>query len=162
MQKTGYISEAGRCVVMQATLHGRKLIMVLLDSAGRYSRLGDAERIRKWLTESRSHGRARRAPAQCSRQSAVAQRRRDLSRRCLHAIEPAFFQAIGRCRDRQPGDELALVVEDAGGHAAHTHFKLFVVARHGVVRAPPPVPAPARPISVMLLRVWPASPVRVA
>jgi D-alanyl-D-alanine endopeptidase (penicillin-binding protein 7) len=52
LQKTGYISEAGRCVVMQATLAGRQFIMVLLDSAGRYSRLGDAERIRKWLTES--------------------------------------------------------------------------------------------------------------
>lgn len=49
LQKTGYISEAGRCVVMQAELAGRKLIMVLLDSAGRYSRIGDAERIRKWL-----------------------------------------------------------------------------------------------------------------
>jgi D-alanyl-D-alanine endopeptidase (penicillin-binding protein 7) len=49
LQKTGYISEAGRCVVMQAQLAGRKLIMVLLDSTGRYSRVGDAERIRKWL-----------------------------------------------------------------------------------------------------------------
>jgi D-alanyl-D-alanine endopeptidase (penicillin-binding protein 7) len=39
----------GRCVVMQAQLAGRKLIMVLLDSAGKYSRIGDAERIRKWL-----------------------------------------------------------------------------------------------------------------
>jgi serine-type D-Ala-D-Ala endopeptidase (penicillin-binding protein 7) len=52
VQKTGYISEAGRCLVMQASLAGRKLIMVLLDSAGRYSRMGDAERIRNWLTES--------------------------------------------------------------------------------------------------------------
>jgi D-alanyl-D-alanine endopeptidase (penicillin-binding protein 7) len=52
LQKTGYISEAGRCVVMQAKLAGRQLIMVLLDSAGKYSRIGDAERIRKWLTES--------------------------------------------------------------------------------------------------------------
>jgi D-alanyl-D-alanine endopeptidase (penicillin-binding protein 7) len=51
LQKTGYISEAGRCVVMQAQLAGRKLIMVLLDSAGRYSRIGDAERIRKWLLD---------------------------------------------------------------------------------------------------------------
>lgn len=49
LQKTGYISEAGRCVVMQAQLAGRKLIMVLLDSAGRYSRIGDAERLRSWL-----------------------------------------------------------------------------------------------------------------
>lgn len=49
LQKTGYISAAGRCVVMQAELAGRKLIMVLLDSAGKYSRIGDAERIRHWL-----------------------------------------------------------------------------------------------------------------
>ncbi len=51
LQKTGYISEAGRCMVMQAQLAGRKLIMVLLDSAGKYSRIGDAERIRKWLDQ---------------------------------------------------------------------------------------------------------------
>jgi serine-type D-Ala-D-Ala endopeptidase (penicillin-binding protein 7) len=51
LQKTGYISEAGRCLVMQAQLAGRKLIMVLLDSAGKYSRIGDAERIRKWVSE---------------------------------------------------------------------------------------------------------------
>ncbi len=50
LQKTGYIAEAGRCLVMQAQLSGRKLIMVLLDSAGKYSRIGDAERIRKWIS----------------------------------------------------------------------------------------------------------------
>jgi D-alanyl-D-alanine endopeptidase (penicillin-binding protein 7) len=50
LQKTGYISEAGRCLVMQAQLAGRNLIMVFLDSAGTYSRLGDAERVRKWLS----------------------------------------------------------------------------------------------------------------
>lgn len=49
LQKTGYIAEAGRCLVMQAQLSGRKLIMVLLDSAGKYSRIGDAERIRRWI-----------------------------------------------------------------------------------------------------------------
>jgi D-alanyl-D-alanine endopeptidase (penicillin-binding protein 7) len=52
LQKTGYISEAGRCLVMQANITGRKLIMVFLDSAGRYSRMGDAERVRKWISES--------------------------------------------------------------------------------------------------------------
>lgn len=51
LQKTGYIAEAGRCLVMQAKLAGRKLIMVFLDSAGKYSRQGDAERVRRWLTE---------------------------------------------------------------------------------------------------------------
>ncbi|MCH7342102.1 D-alanyl-D-alanine endopeptidase [Pelomonas sp. CA6] len=50
LQKTGFISEAGQCLVMQAQLAGRKLIMVFLDSAGKYSRIGDAERVRKWLT----------------------------------------------------------------------------------------------------------------
>ena len=50
LQKTGYIVEAGRCLVMQAELAGRKLIMVLLDSTGTYTRIADAERLRHWLT----------------------------------------------------------------------------------------------------------------
>ena len=49
LQKTGYIAEAGRCLVMQAQLAGRKLILVFLDSAGKYSRIGDAERVRHWV-----------------------------------------------------------------------------------------------------------------
>jgi D-alanyl-D-alanine endopeptidase (penicillin-binding protein 7) len=36
---------------MQAKMAGRKLIMVFLDSAGKYSRIGDAERVRRWVTE---------------------------------------------------------------------------------------------------------------
>lgn len=52
LQKTGYISEAGQCLVMQASIAGRKLIMVFLDSAGKLSRLGDAERVRKWVEAS--------------------------------------------------------------------------------------------------------------
>jgi serine-type D-Ala-D-Ala endopeptidase (penicillin-binding protein 7) len=49
LQKTGYISEAGQCLVMQAKIAGRKLIMVFLDSAGKLSRIGDAERVRRWV-----------------------------------------------------------------------------------------------------------------
>jgi D-alanyl-D-alanine endopeptidase (penicillin-binding protein 7) len=49
LQKTGYISEAGRCLVMQAKVAGRQIIMVFLDSAGQFSRLGDAERVRHWV-----------------------------------------------------------------------------------------------------------------
>ena len=52
LQKTGYISEAGQCLVMQAQVAGRKLIMVFLDSAGKLSRLGDAERVRRWVETS--------------------------------------------------------------------------------------------------------------
>jgi D-alanyl-D-alanine endopeptidase (penicillin-binding protein 7) len=49
LSKTGYISEAGRCLVMQVTLTGRSIIIVLLDSWGKYTRVGDATRIRQWL-----------------------------------------------------------------------------------------------------------------
>ncbi len=52
LQKTGYISEAGQCLVMQAQVSGRKLIMVFLDSAGKLSRIADAERVRRWLESS--------------------------------------------------------------------------------------------------------------
>ncbi len=49
LQKTGYITEAGRCLVMQVNIESRAVLMVLLDSTGRYSRFGDAQRIRDWL-----------------------------------------------------------------------------------------------------------------
>ncbi|WP_085316226.1 D-alanyl-D-alanine endopeptidase [Derxia lacustris] len=49
VQKTGYISEAGQCLVMQATIDARPVVMVLLDAQGKYSRFGDAGRIRDWL-----------------------------------------------------------------------------------------------------------------
>jgi len=49
LSKTGYIAEAGQCLVMQVTLAGRSIIIVLLDSWGKYTRVGDATRIRKWL-----------------------------------------------------------------------------------------------------------------
>ena len=52
LQKTGYISEAGQCLVMQAQISGRKLIMVFLDSAGKLSRIADAERVRRWIEHS--------------------------------------------------------------------------------------------------------------
>ena len=52
LQKTGYITEAGQCLVMQAKVAGRKLIMVFLDSAGKLSRIGDAERVRHWVENS--------------------------------------------------------------------------------------------------------------
>jgi D-alanyl-D-alanine endopeptidase (penicillin-binding protein 7) len=57
LQKTGYISSAGRCLVMQTKVAGRKLVMVFLDSMGKYSRLGDAERVRAWL-ESQPGGKS--------------------------------------------------------------------------------------------------------
>ena len=48
-QKTGYISEAGRCLVMQARINARPVVIVLLDSWGKYTRVADANRLKKWL-----------------------------------------------------------------------------------------------------------------
>jgi D-alanyl-D-alanine endopeptidase (penicillin-binding protein 7) len=53
LSKTGFISEAGRCLVMQAKIAARPFVIVLLDSWGKNTRIGDANRIKKWL-ESRS------------------------------------------------------------------------------------------------------------
>lgn len=49
LSKTGYIAEAGRCLVMQAQLGGEPMIIVLLDSNGKLTRIGDANRVRKWI-----------------------------------------------------------------------------------------------------------------
>src|SRR5512143_701989 len=49
LSKTGYIREAGKCLVMLATIASRPFVIVLLDSAGKYTRLGDASRVRHWL-----------------------------------------------------------------------------------------------------------------
>ena len=49
LQKTGFINEAGRCLLMQAVIEGRSVIMVFLDSKGTQSRTADAGRMRKWL-----------------------------------------------------------------------------------------------------------------
>jgi D-alanyl-D-alanine endopeptidase (penicillin-binding protein 7) len=62
LQKTGYITEAGQCLVMQAKVAGRKLIMVFLDSAGKLSRIADAERVRKWVEANHNNPAARTAP----------------------------------------------------------------------------------------------------
>ena len=49
LSKTGYISEAGRCLVMQAKIAARQVVIVLLDSLGNQTRIGDANRIKKWM-----------------------------------------------------------------------------------------------------------------
>jgi len=59
LQKTGYIREAGRCLVMKAQLADRSVIMVFLDSVGKNSRLGDANRVRKWLESSQHYSQAK-------------------------------------------------------------------------------------------------------
>jgi len=58
LSKTGYISEAGRCLVMQVRLADKDLLVVLLDSWGKHSRVGDANRIKKWLESGATLGRS--------------------------------------------------------------------------------------------------------
>jgi D-alanyl-D-alanine endopeptidase (penicillin-binding protein 7) len=49
LSKTGYISEAGRCLAMRATIAGRPLYIVFLDSFGKLTPIGDSKRLRKWI-----------------------------------------------------------------------------------------------------------------
>jgi serine-type D-Ala-D-Ala endopeptidase (penicillin-binding protein 7) len=49
VQKTGYIAEAGKCLVMEAVIEGRSVVIVLLDSMGKYTRVADAKRIKTWM-----------------------------------------------------------------------------------------------------------------
>jgi len=66
VSKTGFISEAGRCLVMEATINQRQMIIVLLDSWGKLTRIGDANRIKRWVERVNTGAEGRR----------IAQRRR--------------------------------------------------------------------------------------
>lgn len=55
LSKTGYINEAGRCLVMQTVMAGEPVIVVLLDAAGTNKRTGDVNRLRKWIEYGYSH-----------------------------------------------------------------------------------------------------------
>ena len=61
LSKTGYIREAGKCLVMLATIASKPFVIVLLDSAGKYTRLGDAQRVRHWLETGQALGADRSA-----------------------------------------------------------------------------------------------------
>lgn len=52
LQKTGYTSDAGRCLVMTAFVEERPIVMVLLNSVGKYTRVADARRVRRWMEAS--------------------------------------------------------------------------------------------------------------
>lgn len=54
LSKTGYISESGKCLVMQAIIANQPIVIVLLDSWGKLTRVADANRIRKWLEKNPS------------------------------------------------------------------------------------------------------------
>lgn len=57
LSKTGYISEAGKCLVMQTWVNNKPLIIVLLDSWGKLTRIGDANRLKRWIESAALGGR---------------------------------------------------------------------------------------------------------
>ena len=181
LQKTGYISEAGRCLVMQAQMAGPQADHGVPRFGGqvlahRRRRAGSPldHRERRPLRDRCAPSttpelairapRASRRPVQAVRAGLSRDGRawpRSAPAICFKSLDPGLFEAIGRGRDRQAGDELALIVEDAGGHAAHAEFEFLVVARDAALPHLGQL-AFERGNSVMLLRVCPARPVRVA
>jgi D-alanyl-D-alanine endopeptidase (penicillin-binding protein 7) len=70
VQKTGYISQAGRCLVMQTIIEARTVVIVLLNSYGKRSRIADARRIRRWM-ESADHSHSASAPGRSAEPAAA-------------------------------------------------------------------------------------------
>lgn len=133
---------------MQAKVAGRKLIMVFLDSAEKLSRLGDAERVKRWV-ESIPVETGKTIPVASSSIAppinadtlVVTGRRCSIRLRCVYALmtlkSAAQFplvwaasgssQAVGWRRNGKPGYQLILVVINACSHAAHSKFQFFIV-----------------------------------
>jgi D-alanyl-D-alanine endopeptidase (penicillin-binding protein 7) len=61
VSKTGFINESGKCLVMRAKLQNRPVILVLLNAFGQHSRVGDANRIKRWLEGSKTAGSVKAA-----------------------------------------------------------------------------------------------------
>ena len=63
LSKTGYIHEAGKCLVMQARVADQPVVIVLLDSVGKLTRVGDANRIKRWMESTQTHTQVSRKPS---------------------------------------------------------------------------------------------------
>ncbi|MBS1230716.1 MAG: D-alanyl-D-alanine carboxypeptidase [Proteobacteria bacterium] len=63
LSKTGYINEAGKCLVMQARVADKPVVIVLLDSVGKQTRVGDANRIKRWMESTQVRAQASQKPA---------------------------------------------------------------------------------------------------
>ena len=63
LSKTGYIHEAGKCLVMQARVADQPVVIVLLDSVGKLTRVGDANRIKRWMESAQTHTQVSRKPS---------------------------------------------------------------------------------------------------
>jgi D-alanyl-D-alanine endopeptidase (penicillin-binding protein 7) len=88
LSKTGFINAAGRCLVMQAKVATRSLIIVLLDSVGKYTRIGDANRIRQWLEPGFTPPAAAVKPRAKARQPAAVRSQRTVNGRVRAELQP--------------------------------------------------------------------------
>jgi D-alanyl-D-alanine endopeptidase (penicillin-binding protein 7) len=89
LSKTGFINAAGRCLVMQAKVAARSVIIVLLDSVGKYTRIGDANRIRQWLDPSFTPPVAATKPSVRTRAAAAPKSQRDAGARVRKTLQTA-------------------------------------------------------------------------
>jgi D-alanyl-D-alanine endopeptidase (penicillin-binding protein 7) len=88
LSKTGFINAAGRCLVMQAKVATRSLIIVLLDSVGKYTRIGDANRIRQWLEPGFAPPVAAAKPRASAKQPAAVRTQRTPNGRVRTELAP--------------------------------------------------------------------------
>jgi hypothetical protein len=114
LSKTGFTNEAGRCLVMRTAIAERPVIIVLLDSWGRYSRIGDANRIRKWIETSAAH-----QPFGCCR-----------ARRCHRRSRIETWQPTGNHGVAHPTTFVSRYPSGSGQHACRNHRR-FVTAGQG-------------------------------
>ena len=123
VQKTGYIAEAGKCLVMKAIIEGRAIVIVLLDSFGAQSRVADARRIKKWM-ESRFGLESAR----------LASRKALSGARAAPSHSPLRSSRLRR-DDRLPVEER--VPEHALIAAIQVAVQRIEIERHDVAAGPP-------------------------
>jgi len=89
LQKTGYIREAGKCVVMLVNIASKPFVIVLLDSLGRYTRIADAQRVKHWLETGESLAVA---PARAVRAVKVRAAKARAGYRARGTLQPRFVK----------------------------------------------------------------------
>jgi len=94
LQKTGYIREAGRCLVMLVNIASKPFVIVLLDSVGKFTRLGDATRVKHWLETGRAMPLAKAAASMVKAAAPTAKARRPVK----GTFAPAKFVKKSKAR----------------------------------------------------------------
>ena len=104
LQKTGYIREAGKCVVMLVNIASKPIVIVLLDSLGKYTRIADAQRVKHWIETGES---VAMVPVRAAcRSSAACTRASPHARHAASAARQHLAEALTRSRVR---DDFPLV-----------------------------------------------------